>query len=98
MQTKFDIGQKVFYVYQEYESSPNKVLEGFIYYIKIWPSGVTEYGITETWDTPNYKCTVPEYAIGLTESKAVRSHFTHKAEEQFKQLGESLQRIKQAGD
>lgn len=78
MRTKYDIGQKVFYVHQEYTSSPSKVFEGFIYHINIWPNGATEYGITETWDSPNYKCTVHENAISTTEAEAINNYNNHK--------------------
>lgn len=93
MQTKFDIGQKVFYVYKRSNLTGWEVFEGFVWYIKAWAQR-TDYGITETLSDPEYKCEVPEYAIGLTEREAVRSHYTHRANEYFKKLEECHEGIK----
>lgn len=92
METKYDIGQKVFYVYQEYRG--NQVSEGFIKYIKIWSASDIKYGVEKEVGSETAHAEVCEYAIGLTESEAVKSHFIHKAEEQFNQLGDSLSGIK----
>ena len=93
MQTKFDIGQKVFYVYERSHFKGWEVFEGFVWYIKA-RAHRTYYGITETLSEPEYKCEVPEYAIGLTESEAVRSHYTNRANEYFKKLEEYHEGIK----
>lgn len=87
METEYDIGQKVFYVCKEY--SGNKVFEGFVKYIHIWSESNVEYGMTKQLGGEYHK-TVNGYAIGLTESEAVRKHFTHKSIEHFKKANELL--------
>lgn len=89
MKTEYDIGQKVFYVCKEYSDSENKVFEGFVKYIHIWSESNIEYGITKQLGGEYYK-SVQDYSIGLTESEAVRKHFTHKANEHFKKANELL--------
>ena len=87
METEYDIGQKVFYVYKEYSNSENKVFEGFIKYIKIWSESDIEYCMTKELDG-EYHASVHGYAIGLTESEAIKKHFTHNANEYFKKANE----------
>ena len=89
METEYDIGQKVFYVCKEYSHGENKVFEGFVKYINIWSESNIEYGMTKELDGEYHKG-VHGYAIGLTESEAVRKYFTHKAKEHFKKANELL--------
>jgi hypothetical protein len=102
METEYDIGQKVFYVCKEYSNSENKVFEGFVKYIHIWSESNIEYGMTKQLNGEYHK-SVLGYAIGLTESEAVRKHFTHKAKEHFKKADELLSiaesgKLKEAGE
>ena len=46
-----------------------------------------EYGMTKELDGEYHK-SVYGYAIGLTESEAVRKHFTHNAKEHIKKAAE----------
>jgi hypothetical protein len=89
METEYDIGQKVFYVCKEYSNSEIKVFEGFVAYIHIYSEANIEYGMTKKLDGEYHK-TVPGYAIGLSESEAIRKHFTHNAKEHFKKANELL--------
>ena len=89
METEYDIGQKVFYVCRESLGSANKVFEGFVKYINIWSESNIEYGMTKELGGEYHK-SVHGYAIGLTESEAVRKHFTHNAKEHIKKADELL--------
>jgi hypothetical protein len=89
METEYDIGQKVFYVCKEYSNGENKVFEGFVKNINIWSESNIEYGMTKELDGKYHK-TVHGYAIGLTESEAIRKLFTHNAKEHFKKANELL--------
>ena len=95
METEYDIGQKVFYVCKEYTNSENKVFEGFVKFIHIWSESSIEYGMTKELGG-EYHISVHDYAIGLTESEAVRKHFTHNAKEHLKKADELLS-IAEAG-
>lgn len=90
METEYDIGQKVFYVYKEYSHSENQVFEGFIKYIKIWSASNIKYGVEKEVGSETAHAEVCEYAIGLTESEAVRKHFTHQSKEHLKKATELL--------
>jgi hypothetical protein len=87
METEYDIGQKVFYVCKD--CSGNKVFEGFVKYINIWSESLIEYGMAKELGG-EYHRSVHGYAIGLTESEAVRKHFTHNAKEHLKKANELL--------
>ena len=95
METEYDIGQKVFYVCKEYSNDEDRVFEGFVKYINIWSESNIEYGMTKELDGEYHK-SVQGYAIGLTESEAVRKYFTHKAKEHFRKANE-LSAIAESG-
>lgn len=88
MEIEYDIGQKVFYVCHDCAHDEDKVFEGFVKFIYI-TSECIEYGMSKQIDG-EYHRTVRGYSIGLTESEAVRNHFTYKASEKFKEANELL--------
>ena len=102
METEYDIGQKVFYVYKDCSSyCGNNVCEGFVKYIYIRSESDIEYGMTKQLGGELHEV-VNGYAIGMSESEAIRKHFTHAAEEHFKKADELLSiadsgKLKEAG-